>query len=271
MTEKNYNPEQKNAKAMKQQETAAQAKVEEKPIKAPDQSREATDKKSDEIQPDNKTKDSSAPAEAKPEKGEETKKEKKKKVPQKKIIKELAIVNAQSVPVSTKYAIAICKFILKKTPEKAIEDLEDVIAEKRAVPMKGEYAHKKSVKGYASGSGKYPKIAAGHFIKLVKSLIGNSNVNGIEEPVIVEAVANQASRPRARFGRWQRKRTHVKLVAKDKTETTKAKTKGRKVDDKKSDEVQDVNKTEKIASPKGERNEKDIKEKEGNALKGGKK
>jgi ribosomal protein L22 len=207
MTEKDYNPEQKNAKAMKQQATAAGAKVETNVPK------KVEENKTEEI----KDKKEEVKAEAK-EKKKETKKVKK-------VVRELAEINSQSVKVSTKYAVAICKFILRKTPDQAIEDLEKVAAKKIAVPMKGEYAHKKSTKGYASGSGKYPVEAAKQFVTLIKGLIGNANVNGIEEPVIVEAIANQAPRPMARFGRWQRKRTHVRLVVKDKSKIKKNKNK----------------------------------------------
>ena len=38
-----------------------------------------------------------------------------------------------------------------------------------------------------------------------------------------EAVANLASRPYGRFGRWRRKRTHIKLVAKELKKKTKQK------------------------------------------------
>jgi len=33
--------------------------------------------------------------------------------------------------------------------------------------------------------------------------------------VIVEAFANIGQKPRARFGRWKRKRTHLRLVARE--------------------------------------------------------
>ena len=109
--------------------------------------------------------------------------------------------------------MAIGKFVKNKSIKKALEDLNQVLLKKRAVPMSGEYGHKKSVKKTASGAGKYPKIATEYFIKLIKSLNANSIANGIENPIISEIIPNMASRPSGRFGKWKRKRTHIKLVA----------------------------------------------------------
>jgi len=119
-----------------------------------------------------------------------------------------AFVNISSIPISTKHSIAICKFIKGKKIEGAIDDLEKVVLLKKAVPMKGEIPHRKGMM-----SGRYPKKAAGHFIKLLKGLSANANVNGLEAPVISEAIANLASRPYSKFGRVRRKRTHIKITA----------------------------------------------------------
>lgn len=138
--------------------------------------------------------------------------EKKKEVP-KKPKKTEAVVNVRSLPISFIHSKFICKFIKGKKIEKAIADLEDVVAKKRAVAMKGEYAHRK---GEGVMAGRYPKKASENFIKILKSLQANSNVNGLDEPVIVEAVANIAQRPYGRFGRTRKKRTHVSIKVKEK-------------------------------------------------------
>ncbi len=172
--------------------------------------------------------------EAKENKTEEKKVEEKKtevKQPVKvtKVKKDLAVVNANNSKVSLKYAISICKFIKGKRIGDAIRDLEAVVVKKKAVPMTGEYAHKKSVKKYASGAGKYPVNAAKAFLVLVKSLLGNANANDINEPVITECIANKAPKPMGRFGRWERKRCHIKLVAREiKVKENKAKTEEKK-------------------------------------------
>ncbi|MDP3758590.1 MAG: uL22 family ribosomal protein [Candidatus Daviesbacteria bacterium] len=146
----------------------------------------------------------------------------------KKIKKNEAVVNIQNAPVSTKYSMGICKFIKNKKIEKAINDLEQVLVYKKAIPMRGEVGHKKSAGHFASGSGKYPQDATKYFIKLLKSLSSNASVNGLENPIIVEAFANIGQKPRARFGRWKRKRTHLRLVARDKKTLSKKENKLKK-------------------------------------------
>jgi len=147
------------------------------------------------------------------DKNPEEKKEIKKETTVKKIKKTEAKVVGKSLPISTKYAVSICKFIKDKEVSLAIQDLEQVLNFKKAVPMKGEIPHRK---GKKMSSGRYPKKASENFIMLLKSLQSNAIANEIENPLIVEAMANMASRPFGRFGRIKKKRTHVKLIAKEK-------------------------------------------------------
>lgn len=148
-----------------------------------------------------------------------------KKQPVKKISKEEVIVNAKSIPISTKYAISICRFIKGKEIKDARRYLEDVKRLKKSIPMKGEYAHKKGPGKIASGSGKYPVQASEYFIGLLKTLAGNATNHDILNPVITEAIANKASTPAGRFGRWDRKRTHVTIKAREKKVKVKEKKK----------------------------------------------
>jgi len=144
------------------------------------------------------------------------KEEKKEKKPvQEKPKKTEAVVNAHNLPISTKYSAAICKFIKNKKIEHAIADLEQVLVLKKAVPMKGEIPHRK---GKGMMSGRFPKKATENFIKLLKSLLANANHNSLENPILVEAVANIGSRPYGKFGRVRKKRTHVKIKVKEKKE-----------------------------------------------------
>lgn len=129
-----------------------------------------------------------------------------------------AVINGLNLSMSTKKAMGICKFIKGKTIPNAIADLEQVAKMGRVVPMKGEYAHQK---GKGISSGKFPVKAAGIFINLLKSLAGNANVSGLEEPIITDAVANIAARPYGKFGAIRKKRTHVKIVAKNKVKAKK--------------------------------------------------
>jgi ribosomal protein L22 len=149
---------------------------------------------------------------------EETKTEEKKtenvaKKKQIQVKKDEASVNGISLPISTKDSVAICKFIRGKPIEKAIADLELVSKFKKAIPMKGEIPHRK---GKGIMAGRYMTKPVGYFIKMLKNLQANANVNGIEEAIIVEVIPNRASRPYGRFGRIKRKRTHIHIKVAEK-------------------------------------------------------
>jgi ribosomal protein L22 len=141
------------------------------------------------------------------------------KKPVKKNKKTEVAVNARSVPISRKYAMAICKFIKFKTIEQAIKDLEQVIAKKKAVPMKGEIPHRKG----RIMSGRFPKRASENFIILLNSLRGNATNHEVEEPIISEAIANVAQRPHGRFGAIRKKKAHVTIIAKEKKQMKRKK------------------------------------------------
>jgi ribosomal protein L22 len=212
MTEKNYNPKQKEKKSMKKAEAADKMKKNiikdiEKGGKVPEKVAKKEEKMAEQVEEKLENK-------AEKEVSEKAEPKKEKKTVQKKepVRKDLAVVNSYNIPISTKKAADICRFIKGKTIETAMKELELVNKMKKAVPMKGEIPHRKG----KIMSGGFPKNASRQFIILLKSLAGNSNVNGIDDPVVVEAIANIASRPYGRFGRWRRKRTHVKLVARNK-------------------------------------------------------
>jgi len=126
--------------------------------------------------------------------------------------KTVAAAEAYNLPISTKQSAAICNFIKKKRVGDAIRELEKVPTKKVAIPMKGEIPHRKG----KIMAGRFPKNASIGFVRLLKNLAANADYNGLTEPVVVEAVANLGSRPYGRFGKVRRKRTHVRIVAKDK-------------------------------------------------------
>jgi ribosomal protein L22 len=153
----------------------------------------------------------------------ETKKEDKKEIKpeekkEKKIVKKIkrdeATINGISLPISTKDSTAICRFIKHKSIDKAISDLELVEKLKKAIPMKGEIPHRK---GKGIMAGRYMTKPVGFFIRMLKNLKANANMNEMEEPIITEAVPNRASRPYGKGG-MKRKRTHIfiKVVEKKK-------------------------------------------------------
>jgi|SRR3989344_1382653 len=196
MTEKNYNPEQ-NMKGKGAVDVPRKSEMVKAPVK--------TEKKT-EVKVDEDVKNIEAKSE---------KKVKTKKKPETKIIKkDNALVNGISLPISTKQSVAICKFIKGKTIREAVDYLERVIVAKRPIPMRGEIPHRKN-QDFRIMSGRFPKKASENFIMLLKSLGSNSVAVGIENPVIIEAYANMASKPHGRFGRTRKKRSHITLRVKD--------------------------------------------------------
>jgi len=202
MTEKNLNPQPKENKAMQKQ--AKLKSVEEKNVKM------LTPK--EEIKTEAKSED-------KKEGKVETKKEEKKQ--QKKVKKDFVVVNGIGIHASRKVSSDICRFIKYKSIDKAIADLEEVAAKRKAVPMRGEIPHRAG----KIMAGRFPQKAAGAFLILLKSLKGNATNHDVENPVITEAFANKGPKTLGKGGRTEKKRTHIKIVAKEKKEIVKEKKK----------------------------------------------
>jgi len=160
---------------------------------------------------------SATPIQSKETKTEEAKQEKKpeekeKKEEKKEITKKTeAVVNGKNLGISKKHSMAICDLIRGKNPEKMIRELELVASMKKPLRMRGEIPHRKG----NLMSGRYPVNACKVFINLLKSLIANSSVNGLENPFIAKAKADDASRPFKRGGSMRFKRTNVLLIAKE--------------------------------------------------------
>lgn len=117
-----------------------------------------------------------------------------------------AIVRGRDVSISTKHAMAICRFLKGKNIDPSIDFLEEVARKKKAVPMKGEIPHRRNI-----GEGRYPVKASKVFIKLLKNLKANSSARGLDaSKLAIEAKADRASRPR-KPGKYARrfKRTHI--------------------------------------------------------------
>lgn len=183
-----------------------ETKLEENKVEETKTEEKVTEEKIDKKVKEKKVKEEKKPEKAKPKKTE-------------------AIVNGTSLPISTLDGMYICKFIKKKSIEKAIADLEEVLKFKKAIPMRGEIPHRK---GKRMMSGRYPVKPVGYFIRLLKSLQSNANANGMDEPIVAEAIANKAYQPFGRFGAIRRKRTHVKIKAMEKKLISKKKKKGGK-------------------------------------------
>ena len=129
-----------------------------------------------------------------------------------KIEKDVAVANGFSLRISPKQAVYVCRTIRGKSPEVAIIRLNEVINEKRAIPMAGlEVGHRKG-KGLAGG--RFPKNACKAIIEIVKQAGANAIVAGIENPVITIVKSDRASAPYRRAGR-KAKRTHIHIEIKN--------------------------------------------------------
>ena len=139
--------------------------------------------------------------------------DKKEKHQEKKIKKENAVTIGRNLHISKKHGMYLCAFIKNKKIDDAIGDLNMVLKYKKAVPFKGEIPHRK---GRGMMSGRYPVKATAIFINLLKTLKGNSIVNGldIEKTTIFSAFSNWGSRP-LRKGSVRGKRTNIVLEAKE--------------------------------------------------------
>lgn len=202
MTEKNYNPEQKQNKAISNQQKSQK-------MQQPAAKIEKLEKK-EEIKPEN--------TETKAEEKKQESVAQSKPIVKEKPKKTNAVINGIGIPISTKQSMAISRFIKRKKIEDAIKDLEQVARLKKAVPMKGEIPHRKG----EIMSGRFPQKAAKEFIILLKSLAANSAYNGLEEPIITKSVPNIGERPFGRNG-VRRKRTNITIIAEDKKKEIKNK------------------------------------------------
>lgn len=130
-----------------------------------------------------------------------------------------AVANGFSMRISAKYAKAICRMIRGKSPDAAVARLQEVIDERRAVPMAGlEVAHQK---GKGMSGGKFPKKACEAICEIVKQAKANATMLGVENMVIAQAVSNRASRPFKSSGR-KGKRAHVMIEIKDRVKMKEA-------------------------------------------------
>lgn len=125
--------------------------------------------------------------------------------------KDEAVARGVSLPISKKHSMYICTFIKNKRVETAIEDLEQVLKFKKAVPYKGEIPHR-----HGMMSGRYPINAAKEFIAVLKGLKGNIIVAGLapEKTRIYSASASWASRSQKKGGA-RFKRTHIVITARE--------------------------------------------------------
>ncbi len=209
MTEKDYKPKH-HEKGMNSQKP--QPKPESKDVKGKEKevpvsiSNNRTDKANQSVVADNKNNQKSS------DKKEEPKVPEKEKKKDEKPKKEEAVAKGLNLHASKKHCMYISSFIKAKPIDRAINELQEVIKMKRAIPFKGEIPHRKG----NLMSGRYPIKASKQIIYVLKALRGNVLVNGLdlEKARIYFASASWASRP-AKKGGMRFKRVNLILKAKE--------------------------------------------------------
>ena len=129
-----------------------------------------------------------------------------------------AKVDCRNLNVSTKMSIEICNSLRGMNIEDAKLLLNDIMEQKRALPVRRfnfDLGHKKG----GIGPGSYPKNASAVFLKLLKSLQANANNKGMNTKnlVVVFSKANKGEQMwrSGSKGRMKRKNTHIELRAKE--------------------------------------------------------
>ncbi|MCU0641961.1 MAG: hypothetical protein MUF61_00045 [archaeon] len=138
-----------------------------------------------------------------------------------KVKKEEAIALGNNLHISMKQGKYISKFIKGKTIDTAINDLQDVLKYRRAVPMTGEYPHR-SQPGIMAG--RYPQNASKAIVNILKGLKGNAIANGmdLDNTRISHASSSFASLPSKRGGgRFKRANIIIKANELKPTEAKK--------------------------------------------------
>ena len=136
--------------------------------------------------------------------------------------KQTARAMARSLKVSPKHCVDICNAIRGMDVQKAKAYLNDVIAEKQAVPFKKhnkKVGHRKGMKGWTAG--RYPVKAAKQVLRVLKNAEANAEYKGMDtENLKIEHISShrgmviRGAIPRA-FGRvtpFNKPTTHIQIV-----------------------------------------------------------
>jgi large subunit ribosomal protein L22 len=116
----------------------------------------------------------------------------------------IARAKANELPVSPKHAMEIARFIRNKKTGDAIEYLNLVVDQKKAIPFRKfnrNVAHKKGLEGWDAG--RYPKKASLAYIKLLESVGKNAEYIGLDAGnlEIIHVSANRGRGIKAFFPR----------------------------------------------------------------------
>ncbi len=118
------------------------------------------------------------------------------------------------LPISTKHAVNICRYLKGKPVLKAVRILEEVIKLKRPIPFVKYNKDMPHRKGEGFGPGRYPVKASKYILKVLRNAINNAKQKGLEisKLKILHIAAHRAisKEKMARYG--YPKATHVEIV-----------------------------------------------------------
>jgi large subunit ribosomal protein L22 len=132
---------------------------------------------------------------------------------------------ANEIPVSPKHSIEIANFIRNKQVNEAISQLQEIVAQKRPLPLKTfnkKVPHRRGLTGWDAG--RYPRNATLAVIKLLESVKKNAEYNGLdtEKLQIVHVAANRGRAHRSFFPRAMgratpkaRESANIEVIAKE--------------------------------------------------------
>lgn len=119
-----------------------------------------------------------------------------------------------SLPISLKHAVNICRYIKGRSIEEAVKILGEVIELKRPIPFFRYNRDMPHRKGEGFGPGRYPVKASKYILKLLKNAINNAKQKGLEisKLKILHIAAHRAisKEKMARYG--YPKGTHVEII-----------------------------------------------------------
>jgi len=128
----------------------------------------------------------------------------------------VAKASSQSLPVSTKHCMEVCRAIRYKTTIYAKKFLNEVLTHTKAVPFRyhnKDISHKPGI-----GAGRYPRKACEEVLRLISKVEANAQFKGLNTSnlKIIKLLANKGSRPLTgtRF-RHSTKRTHLEIEVKE--------------------------------------------------------
>ena len=124
-----------------------------------------------------------------------------------------------ALPISFKQSVEICRFIKDKNVAEAKKTLENVVAQKMAVPFKRynfDLSHKRKI-----GPGRYPEKASKEISRLLDDVESNAQFKGLNTSNLVIAHISAHLAGKAwHYGRKSRrrmKRTNIEICVEEKT------------------------------------------------------